>query len=266
MKTGMRTESEIRTEYEKWLEKAADGGIQDELRSMDDAAIEDAFYTDLVFGTGGLRGTLGAGTNRMNRYVVGKASYGLARYLISTVGEHASVVIGYDSRIKSDEFARVAAGVFAGNGIHVYLWPTLNPVPTVSYAVRYLHASAGVMITASHNPGKYNGYKVYGADGCQITTEAAKEIQAAINRTDIFDDPKPESLDSREGTSENPNAAACAGLLEDISDEVMTAFIEEVKSQSVLFGDEIDRNVAIVYSPLNGTGLVRRSGRRWNWV
>ena len=256
MKTGMRTESEIRTEYEKWLEKAADGGIQDELRSMDDAAIEDAFYTDLVFGTGGLRGTLGAGTNRMNRYVVGKASYGLARYLISTVGEHASVVIGYDSRIKSDEFARVAAGVFAGNGIHVYLWPTLNPVPTVSYAVRYLHASAGVMITASHNPGKYNGYKVYGADGCQITTEAAKEIQAAINRTDIFDDPKPESLDSREGNSKNPNAAACAGLLEDISDEVMTAFIEDVKSQSVLFGDEIDRNVAIVYSPLNGTGLV----------
>ena len=130
----MRTRTEIKTEYETWLHSVTDEELQTELRSMDETAIEDAFYQDLAFGTGGLRGTLGAGTNRMNRYVVGKASYGLARYLLSTSGKNASVDIGYDSRIKSDEFAKVAAGVFADNGIHVYLWPTLNPVPTVSYA------------------------------------------------------------------------------------------------------------------------------------
>ena len=132
---------------------------------MDEKAVEDAFYRDLAFGTGGLRGTIGAGTNRMNVYVVAKASQGLSRYLREK-HEKPSVVIGYDSRIKSDVFAKMAASVFAANGIHVHIWPELNPVPTVSFAVRELHASAGVMITASHNPSKYNGYKVYGADGC----------------------------------------------------------------------------------------------------
>ena len=153
-----------RAEYERWLEHT-EGDVLEELSQMDETQIEDAFYRDLAFGTGGLRGVIGAGTNRMNIYVVAKASQGLANYL----GTGASVVIGYDSRIKSDVFARTAAGVFAANGITVYFWPELLPVPTVSFAVRRLGASAGVMVTASHNPAKYNGYKVYGSDGCQIT-------------------------------------------------------------------------------------------------
>ena len=229
-------------EYERWLQYATDADIKAELEKMDAAAIEDAFYRDLAFGTGGLRGTIGAGTNRMNVYVVAKASQGLANYL----GAGASVVIGYDSRIKSDVFARTAAAVFAANGITVHFWPQLLPVPTVSFATRALGASAGVMITASHNPSKYNGYKVYGADGCQITTEAAKAVLAEINALDIFADVK--SMDFDEAVAE-------AGV-KYIGPEVLTGFIEAVKSQSVLFGDPVDRNVAIVYSPLNGTGLV----------
>ena len=232
---------DYRTEYRNWLEKVSDEELLAELRSMTEAQQEDAFYRNLAFGTGGLRGTIGAGTNRMNVYVVAKASQGLANYL----GSGASVVIGYDSRIKSDVFARTAAGVFAANGINVHIWPELLPVPTVSYAVRKLGASAGVMVTASHNPSKYNGYKVYGPDGCQITTEAAKAILAEIEKVDIFADVK--SVAFEEGLS--------SGKIDYIDASVLTGFIEEVKGQSVLFGDPIDRDVAIVYSPLNGTGL-----------
>lgn len=228
-----------REEYDCWLVRANDD-IKELLKGYSEKEIEDSFYRDLAFGTGGLRGTIGAGTNRMNVYTVGKASQGLANYLNRTISA-PSVVIGYDSRIKSDVFAKVAAEVFSINGIKVYLWPKLNPVPTVSFAIRYLHASAGVMITASHNPSKYNGYKVYGADGCQITTEAAAEILAEIEKLDIFDDVKVGGDDSK---------------IEAIKSEVLTAFIEEVKGQSVLFGEEVDKNVAIVYSPLNGTGLL----------
>ena len=172
---------DIKKEYERWLVNAtADTDVADELKTLDDTKIEDAFYRDLAFGTGGLRGVIGAGTNRMNVYTVAKASQGLADYLKKNFTE-PSVAIGYDSRIKSDVFAKVAAGVFAANGVKVNIWPTLMPVPTVSFATRYLHTSAGVMVTASHNPSKYNGYKVYGADGCQITTEAAAEILAEIS-------------------------------------------------------------------------------------
>ena len=235
---------DYKKEYERWLQYATDEDIKQELEVMSEEAMEDAFYRDLAFGTGGLRGTIGAGTNRMNIYVVAKASQGLANYLLKG-GSSPSVVIGYDSRIKSDVFARVAASVFSANGITVHLWPELNPVPTVSFATRYLHASAGVMITASHNPSKYNGYKVYGSDGCQITTEAAAEILSEINALDIFSDVKNMDFFS----------AVNNGQIQYIPDEVLTAFIEEVKGQSVLFGDEIDRDVAIVYSPLNGTGL-----------
>ncbi|MBQ7438100.1 MAG: phospho-sugar mutase [Oscillospiraceae bacterium] len=230
----------VRAEYERWL-RHCEGDVLEELRRMDEARIEDAFYRELAFGTGGLRGVIGAGTNRMNVYVVAKASQGLANYL----GAGASVVIGYDSRIKSDLFARTAAGVFAANGITVHFWPELLPVPTVSFAVRRLGASAGVMITASHNPSKYNGYKVYGPDGCQITTEAAARVLGEINRLDIFGDVK--RMDFEEGMR--------SGRIRFIDGDVLTAFIEEVKAQSVLFGDEINRDVAIVYSPLNGTGL-----------
>lgn len=236
----------IMEQYHQWCEKAtADAAVVDELKTMGKTEIEDSFYRNLAFGTGGLRGTLGAGTNRMNVYTVAKASQGLADYLCKNF-TNPSVVIGYDSRIKSDVFAKVAAGVFAANGIKVNIWPALLPVPAVSYATRYLQAFAGVMITASHNPGKYNGYKVYGADGCQITTEASAEILTEIEKLDIF-------ADVRMGDFE---AGVRDGQITFIPDEVLTAFIEEVKSQSVLFGDEADKDVAIVYSPLNGTGLV----------
>ncbi|MEE3486976.1 MAG: phospho-sugar mutase [Bulleidia sp.] len=234
---------DYKAEYNRWLEKANEE-LQTELRTMDEAAIEDAFYRDLAFGTGGLRGTIGAGTNRMNVHVVAKASQGLSNYLLLTA-KSPSVVIGYDSRIKSDVFARTAAGVFAANGVKVHIWPELLPVPTVSFAVRYLHASAGVMITASHNPSKYNGYKVYGSDGCQITTEAAKAILAQIDALDIFSDVRTSPFDD-----DLKN-----GMIDYIDSAVLDSFITEVKGQSVLFGDEIDRDVAIVYSPLNGTGL-----------
>jgi len=237
--------------YERWLAmiEAKDDivgkdELLDELRSMNEEAVEDAFYRDLAFGTGGLRGTIGAGTNRMNVLTVAKASQGLANYLLKNY-ERPSVVIGFDSRLKSDIFAQEAAAVFAANGIKVWAWNRLLPVPTVSYATRYIGASAGVMITASHNPSKYNGYKVYGSDGCQITTEAAAEILAEIEKNDIFSDVKRMPWVS----------ARIAGKIEDIPETVLDAFIEEVKGQSVLFGDEVDRDVAIVYSPLNGTGL-----------
>lgn len=234
---------EYMAEYRRWLEKA-DGELQSELKEMDGSAIEDAFHRNLAFGTGGLRGTIGAGTNRMNVHVVAKASQGLANYLLGKA-ENPSVVIGYDSRIKSDVFAKAAAGVFAANGIRVYIWPELLPVPTVSFAVRELHASAGVMITASHNPANYNGYKVYGPDGCQITTDAAKAILAHIDALDIFSDVKTGSFE----------AGVERGKIDYIDSAVLDAFIENVKDQSVLFGDKLNRNVAIVYSPLNGTGL-----------
>ena len=236
---------DIRQEYDRWLANATvDPDVMSELKNMDAHKMEDAFYRDLAFGTGGLRGVIGAGTNRMNIYTVAKASQGLSNYLKRNTAE-PSVAIGYDSRIKSDVFAKVAAGVFAANGIKVTIWPVLMPVPTVSYATRYLHASAGVMITASHNPSKYNGYKVYGSDGCQITTEAAAEILTEIEKLDVF-------IDVRNSDFE---AGIANGNIQYIPDEVYTAFVNEVKKQSVLYGEKVDKNVAIVYSPLNGTGL-----------
>ena len=234
-----------RNEYNRWLSSVTDKELKCELETMDEAAIEDAFYRDLAFGTGGLRGIIGVGTNRMNIYVIGKASQGLSNYLRSSKSD-VSVVIGYDSRIKSDLFARTAASIFAANGITVHLWPKLNPVPTVSFATRYLHTAAGVMITASHHPSKYNGYKVYGPDGCQITTDAAAAILAEIEKLDVFSDVKTVDFDQ----------AVAEGQVMYIDDSVLTAFLTEVKNQSVLFGDEIDKNVSIVYSPLNGTGLI----------
>ena len=232
-------------EYKRWLEKAdADADVAAELRAMDEVKIEDAFYRNLAFGTGGLRGTIGAGTNRMNVHTVAKASQGLADYLVKHY-EKPSVAIGYDSRIKSDMFARVAASVFAANGVQVHIWPQLMPVPTVSFATRFLGTSAGVMVTASHNPSKYNGYKVYGHDGCQITSAAAKEILAEIEKLDIF-------ADVRTGSFE---AGVANGSIQYIPEEVYTAFVDAVKGQSVLFGEEVNKGVAIVYSPLNGAGL-----------
>ena len=236
---------EIKKEYDRWLKYATgDQDVVEELKQMDEAQMEDAFYRNLAFGTGGLRGVIGAGTNRINIYTVAKASQGLADYLNKNYNT-PSVAIGYDSRIKSDVFAKVAAGVFAANGVQVHIWPTLMPVPTVSFATRYLGTSAGVMITASHNPSKYNGYKVYGAGGCQITTEAAAEVLSEIEKLDLFADVR--QVEFAVGMEQ--------GIIRYIPDQVYTAFVEAVKAQSVLYGEEVDKNVAIVYSPLNGTGL-----------
>lgn len=234
-----------RQEYQRWLERVTDAELLEELKRMEEAAIEDAFYRDLAFGTGGLRGVIGAGSNRMNVYTVAKASQGLADYLAKRFST-PSAVIGYDSRLKSDVFARVTAGVLAANGVQVHFWPQLTPVPTVSFATRYLRASAGVMITASHNPAKYNGYKVYGADGCQVTVEAAAEILSEIEKLDLFDGVKRADFDACLGD----------GRISLIPDEVLAAFLEAVKAQSVLFGEEARKDIAIVYSPLNGTGYV----------
>ncbi|WP_349666720.1 phospho-sugar mutase [Lacrimispora sp.] len=235
-------------EYKRWCDKATiyDDIVAELKKNVDDnAKIEDAFYRNLVFGTGGIRGKIGAGTNRMNVYTVAKATQGLSNYLNKKFSL-PSVSIGYDSRIKSDLFSQITAAVFAANGVRVNLWPSLNPVSTVSFATRYLHTSAGVMITASHNPSEYNGYKVYNADGCQITTEAATEIFAEIEKLDIFDDVKLVSFE--DGIDK--------GMITYIKDNVLTAFIEDVKGQSVLFGDFVNKNLAIVYSPLNGTGYI----------
>ena len=164
--------------YQLWLKNAVDDiDLKKELLSMDEKEKEDAFYRDLEFGTGGLRGVIGAGTNRMNIYTVSKATQGFANYILKHFKEgKRSVAISRDSRIKGELFLNTAASIFAANGIKVYIYPYISPVPTLSFATRYLKCSAGVMITASHNPSKYNGYKVYGKDGCQLANDDADEV------------------------------------------------------------------------------------------
>lgn len=240
-------ERDYKSIYQTWLRKVDDVDLSKELKGRNEAQIEDAFYRDLEFGTGGLRGVIGAGTNRRNIYIVAKASQGLSNYICKHYPNgKRSVAISRDSRLKSDVFAKIAARVFAANGIEVHIYPQISPVPTLSFATRYLHCSAGVRVTASHNPSKYNGYKVYGEDGCQITTEAAAEVLSEIESIDIFKDIKLISYD--EGFEKN--------LISYIPPKVLTAFIKEVKSQSLLGNESIDKNVAIVYTPLNGTGLI----------
>ncbi|KRL07475.1 phospho-sugar mutase [Liquorilactobacillus hordei] len=215
--------------------------------SSDEEQINDAFYRDLEFGTGGLRGVIGVGTNRMNVYTVAKASQGLANYVVQNFKkEQQKIAISYDSRIKSDKFAQVAAEVFVANGIQVYMYSKIMPTPTLSFAVRELGCAAGIMITASHNPSKYNGYKVYGPDGCQITTEAAAVILAEIEKLDIFSDVK--RVDFATAIEESK--------ITYIGNDIFDKFIKEVQSQSLLGNEEVDKDVAIIYSPLNGTGLI----------
>lgn len=239
-------EKQIEILYQEWKEKELeDSSLTEELLSIEgnDSEILDRFYRSLAFGTGGLRGVIGAGTNRMNIYTVAKASQGYSNYLNKHF-DQPSVAVAYDSRIKSDVFARKAAEVFAANGIRVHIYPELMPTPSLSFAVRHLHCSGGIVVTASHNPSKYNGYKVYGSDGCQITTEAAAEILDEIEALDIFTDVKTVSFET----------ACSEGIISYIGDETVTAFIDAVSSQS-LCGEGVDKNVSIVYTPLNGAGL-----------
>ena len=251
----------IMRQYERWVREASeDPKIAEELRALagKEEEINDRFYRDLAFGTGGLRGVMGAGTNRMNIYTVAKASQGLADYVrnqsgcggtgpegTAFEGTEVRIAVSYDSRLNSAQFARKACQVFAANGIEAYLFPRLMPTPCLSFAVRSLHCSAGVMITASHNPSKYNGYKVYGPDGCQITTRAAKAILEEIQKLDLFQDIR--QVDFEAGIQK--------GMIRRISEEIYRDYVEAVKSQSVLYGKQVDRSAAIVYSPLNGTGL-----------
>jgi len=239
---------DIEKQFERWTARA-DSSLQPELNAMagDPDKKRDAFYRTLEFGTGGLRGVIGAGTNRMNIHVVAHASQGLADYVNAHfTGKMRSVAVSYDSRNLSDVFARIASSVFAANGLQVYLYPELMPTPCLSYAVRAYGAGAGVMVTASHNPARYNGYKVYGPDGCQITTQAAGDILAAIDALDMFDDVKAADFDS----------CVRDGRISYIGDDVVSAFIGEIMGLTMLSPDTpVDRNVSIVYTPLNGTGL-----------
>ena len=234
----------IMTEYERWhAMKLDDPDLTEELNAIEGNAeeINDRFYRELEFGTGGLRGVIGAGTNRINIYTVRKATQGLANYLNKKTS-HASVAIAYDSRNKSDVFAKAAAEVLAANGITAHLYPQLMPTPALSFAVRHLKCDAGICITASHNPAKYNGYKAYGSDGCQVALEMADAILDEINRLDIFRDVKHMDYDT----------AVEQGNIKAIGEDVVTAFLNAVKSQSIL--DCSDSDLKVVYTPLNGSG------------
>ena len=233
--------------YELWLEKALeDPDLHAELSALnpavDQEAINDRFYRNLEFGTGGLRGVIGAGTNRMNIYVIRRATQGLSNYLKSTTLPQ-SVAIGYDSRIKSDYFASEAARVLAANGITAWLYPRLEPTPALSWAVRHLGCGAGICVTASHNPAKYNGYKVYGSDGCQITLEVAAAVLGQIEKVDMFEGV---SIISEEEGREK-------GLIRTIPESCLEAFLDAVQAQSVAGADKLD--LKVVYTPLNGAGL-----------
>ena len=232
----------VAEKYKAWLAcPAMNEELLEDLHSMDDASKNDSFYRDLAFGTGGLRGVLGAGTNRMNLFTVMKATRGLAKYLAESFSA-PSCAISFDSRIHSRDFAELSAAVFASMGIRVWLYPRLQPTPMLSFAVRYLHSSAGVMITASHNPAKFNGYKVYGSDGCQITLEAAERIQFFIDRENDLADSFPsfqQYLDQ--------------GLIKYIAEDTVEAYYQSVWKLRVSPSSE---PLHVVYSPLNGTGNV----------
>lgn len=233
----------------RWQEKATDADISAQLEqlvaSADADAIEDAFYRSLEFGTGGLRGVLGPGTNRMNIYTVGQATQGLANYLNSLPGANKAVAIAHDSRINGVLFAQVVAEVLTANGIKAWLYPRLEPTPALSFATRYLHCDAGINITASHNPAQYNGYKVYGPDGCQITSDFAAGVQSAIDAVDIFDDVRREDFHN---VIRNGQAAW-------MGEDVLDAFVDAVAAQGVEDPGARSTSLKVVYTPLNGTGL-----------
>ena len=235
-------------DYKRWMETdLEDSALAEELASIEgnDEEIKDRFAVALKFGTAGLRGVLGAGTNRMNIYVVRQATQGLANW-VKTQGGNQLVAISYDSRINSDVFAKTAACVLAANGIKVRIYDTLMPVPALSFATRYYEANAGIMVTASHNPAKYNGYKAYGPDGCQMTDEAADIVYAEIQKTDILEGAKIMSFED----------GMKSGLIEYVGDDCKEALYEAIKARSVRPGLCKTAGLKLVYSPLNGSGLV----------
>ena len=246
---------DVRAELERWIANVSDEELAVELTEMkaaadagDDSAAVDAFFQDLAFGTAGLRGTLGAGTNRMNIYTVGCATQGFADYLNANF-ENPSVAIARDSRNKGELFVQVTAAILAANGIVAHVYPKISPVPTLSFAVRDLGCSGGICMTASHNPAAYNGYKAYGPDGCQITSEAAKAISAAIANTDAFSGVKAMDFDE----------AVASGMVKWIDDAVLERYYDAVLSKSVstLSAEQVaEAPLKLVYTPLNGTGLV----------
>lgn len=238
----------ITEEYRRWLEAdLVDFDLKRELREIsgDEEAIRERFAKSLEFGTAGLRGTLGAGTNRMNIWVVRQATQGVADW-VKTQGGSQTVAISYDSRLKGWSFARDAASVLAANGIKVWIYEELMPVPALSFATRYYHCNAGIMLTASHNPAQYNGYKAYGPDGCQMTDDAAAVVYASIQKTDVLNGAKYMSFS--EGVEK--------GLIRFVSEDCKSAFYEAVESRQVRPGLCRTAGLKLVYSPLNGTGLV----------
>ena len=235
-----------------WIANVKDEELLAELKQMKDSgdenAITDAFFQDLAFGTAGLRGTIGAGTNRMNIYTVGRATQGFANYLNATF-ENPTVAIARDSRNKGELFVKTTAAILAANGVTAYVYPKISPVPTLSWATRYLQCSGGICMTASHNPAPYNGYKAYGPDGCQITSEAAAAISAAMEATNPFTDVKTMDFDE----------AVEQGLVKWIDDSVLDAYYDAVvdKSVSALTPEQVEAApLKLVYTPLNGTGLI----------
>ena len=246
---------DVRAELERWIANVSDEELAAELAEMkkavdagDDSAAVDAFFQDLAFGTAGLRGTLGAGTNRMNIYTVGRATQGFADYLNANF-ENPSVAIARDSRNKGELFVQVTASILAANGIVAHVYSKISPVPTLSFAVRDLGCSGGICMTASHNPAAYNGYKAYGPDGCQITSEAAKSISASIANTDAFSGVKTMGFDE----------AVASGMVKWIDDAVLERYYDAVLSKSVssLSAEQVaEAPLKLVYTPLNGTGLI----------
>jgi phosphoglucomutase len=236
----------IEAQYDRWL-KLAEYCPYEELAALkdDDAARIDAFFTDLKFGTGGMRGIIGVGPNRMNVYTVARATQGLADFLKARV-ESPSVVIARDSRINGEQLVRAAASVLAANGIKVQLFLRIEPTPVLSFAVRELGCSAGICITAGHNPAEYNGYKVYGADGCQIAAQTANEIEQVISGIDIFDDVQ--RADFFDAVADGSISWVSEQLLDSYLDAVAASSIEELKANS-------DVPLSVVYTPLNGTGI-----------
>lgn len=232
--------------YKLWCERAlGDSDIISELKAMEnnEEAIKEAFYKNLEFGTGGLRGIIGAGTNRMNIYTVGKATQGLAAY-VNSVNKNGKVAIAYDSRIKSQLFAKTAAGILAANGIHVYIYSELMPTPMLSFAVRHFGCDAGIVITASHNPAKYNGYKAYGPDGCQLNLEASEYVLNIMNSIDIFDGVKSADFD----------AEIKNGNIEYIKQDAIEAYLDQVQKCSVAGKGACFKDMKVIYTPLHGSG------------